>query len=95
MDLGPIKERVAKATPEVMLTRYAHGGARAFVDNRNIRKLVADFYDEENCEFYWRARTDVPALVLEVERLRAALAVEVAACDEAEQRAAALCETIR
>ena len=74
LNLEAIKARCEKATEssDLTLTQYAHGGGRLFVIGgpNSERKLVADFYDEDNREFYYHARTDLPALVAEVERLR-------------------------
>lgn len=73
-ELAAIKARCAKATPDDVLCmdRYDHGGGRMYVieDGPHDRQLIADFYDEGNREFYASARTDIPRLVAEVERMR-------------------------
>lgn len=72
LNLEAIKARCEKATGDLTLATYAHGGGRLYVIGgpQSQRQLVADFYDEDNREFYYHARTDLPALVAEVERLR-------------------------
>lgn len=73
-ELAAMRERCAKATEssDLTLTPYAHGGGRLFVIGGPSaeRQLVADFYDDDNREFYYHARTDIPRLIAEVERLR-------------------------
>lgn len=74
LDLGPIKERAERATKadDLTLTRYDHGGGRMFVVGGPDaeRRLVADFFDEPDREFYANSPKDIPALVAEVEALR-------------------------
>ena len=73
IDLKAIERRAAKATPvddRIMRFRYQHGGGRMI---RDERELVLDVYDEANREFYFSARTDIPALCQEVRELRLAL----------------------
>lgn len=65
IDLKAIEGRAAKATPvddRIMRFRYQHGGGRMI---RDERELVLDVYDEANREFYFSARTDIPALCQE------------------------------
>ena len=62
--LNEIEARANAATDHVKLERYRHGGGRlANFSTNSDRELVADFYNEEDREFYTAARTDVPALV--------------------------------
>jgi hypothetical protein len=69
--LEEIKARCDAATPGPHLTRYDHGGGRSFTgplvrqgpEDDERRKLVADYYQEADREFYHQARTDLPALV--------------------------------
>lgn len=77
LDLEAIRERVEKATPadNLTLTRYEHGGGRLFVDldigTPEGRDLVADFYEEDDREFYFAARTDIPLLLSHIDALAA------------------------
>ena len=83
LNLEAIKARCEKATGDLTLATYAHGGGRLYVIGgpQSERQLVADFYDEDNREFYYHARTDLPALVAEVERLRQVEAAALALRD--------------
>ena len=76
-ELDAIRGRCEKATPNPELTRYDHGGGRSFLQTgdweslhgKRDRKLVADYYNEEDREFYHQARTDIPALLAHIEEL--------------------------
>ena len=76
-ELNAIGERCEKATPNPELTRYDHGGGRSFLQTgdweslhgKRDRKLVADYYNEEDREFYHACRTDIPALLAHIEEL--------------------------
>ncbi len=65
--LQEIEERAEKATAGLEYARYDHGGGRAF---HNGRTLVLDCYDEDNREFYFNAREDVPWLVARLKRAK-------------------------
>lgn len=62
-ELKEIEERCNKATPGPNLIRYSLGGGRSLLDNGRERKLVADYYNEEDREFYHNALTDIPRLL--------------------------------
>ena len=62
-ELEAIEERSTKATPGPNLVRYSLGGGRSLLDNGRERKLVADYYHEEDREFYHNALTDIPRLL--------------------------------
>lgn len=72
LDIDAIEARANAATPAERLTamRYGHGGGRMFVEGPILRKLIIDAYHEPEREFYFAARTDVPALIAEVRALR-------------------------
>lgn len=84
-DVAAIKARADAATPGPWdIFRYQNGTGRIHVDQEGRRRqliadvesatdVVATVYDEADREFLFHARSDVPALVAEVERLRAAL----------------------
>lgn len=65
--LAEIAGRADAATANTELARYDHGGGRVTMTPRG---LVADFYNEPDREFYFNARTDVPALLRLVAVLR-------------------------
>jgi hypothetical protein len=70
LDLEAIKKREAAATPGKWQTRFV---ARAFASARKDPELLVvtpQSYDWLDADFIAHARTDVPALILEVERLR-------------------------
>ena len=68
MNIEHIKSLLAKATPgPIELTRYAHGGGRAF----SGRELVADFFSEGDRELYTAARAAFPALLKVAEAAKA------------------------
>lgn len=76
-ELAEIERRANEATAGGQLARYDHGGGRLAIFDGDNRDLIADFYDEANREFYFHARTDIPALLStlrtresEIERLR-------------------------
>lgn len=66
----------AKATPHgpnTKLMRYPHGGGRLYLEDmdgfaRADRDLIADFYDEDNREFYYALDPETVRLVLDVVR---------------------------
>lgn len=60
--ISEIAEREKKATNSPHLSVYEHGGGRMFSGN----DLIADFYDEENREFYYHSRGDIPFLLAEL-----------------------------
>jgi hypothetical protein len=66
-ELQEIEERWKKSTPtpETKLIRYENGGGRMFKDltDEAPRKLVADFYEEPDREFYAHAWADVRRLL--------------------------------
>lgn len=80
-ELDAIRERCEKATPGPELVRYEHGGGRSYIQTgdweslhgKRDRKLVADYYNEEDREFYHSARADIPALLAHIEELEAKL----------------------
>lgn len=55
--VAKIAELDAKRTQHPSMMRYEHGGGRLALVEQGNRKLVADFYDEENREFYGEAPT--------------------------------------
>jgi hypothetical protein len=57
------------ATPKLELTRYEHGGGRAFVIKDGRPELVADYYDERNREFYHESPTALPVLLFMVKQM--------------------------
>ena len=61
------KEIQAAATADPILIRYEHGGGRSYILTPK-RKLVADYYHEEDREFYHTSRTDWPELTDWAER---------------------------
>lgn len=72
-----IKERAARATPGPLeLMRYDHGGGRLghFGKTSTERKLVADFFHEEDREFYYHALADIPYLLARLDQFREVLA---------------------
>ncbi len=76
-ELNEIRERCEKATPGPELVRYEHGGGRSYIQTgdweslhgKRDRKLVADYYNEEDREFYHSARADIPALLAHIDAL--------------------------
>jgi hypothetical protein len=76
-ELDAIRGRCEKATPGPLLTRYEHGGGRSYLQTgdweslhgKRDRKLVADYYNEADREFYHHARTDIPNLLAHIEEL--------------------------
>ncbi|HET7552223.1 MAG TPA: hypothetical protein VFK04_13105 [Gemmatimonadaceae bacterium] len=89
--MDAIEARANAATPaeRMVAQRYDHGGGRLFVDGPILRKLIIDAYHEEDREFYFAARTDIPALVAEVRRLKEA----VQDADDARHDALLIAET--
>lgn len=82
LDLEPIKARAAAATPgdwECLPWEQAAGGTDWNVwgpkgsNQVKIDDLHGDFGSESDAQFIAHARTDIPALLAEVERLRADL----------------------
>lgn len=64
-------EKAATPANEIEVTRYGHGGGRAFsrVDGE-ARNLVADFYNESDREAWIAARNALPSMLAEVRALR-------------------------
>lgn len=75
-ELDAMEKRAKAATPfckRMVFTRYYHGGARLFIDGEaGDRTLIADFYHENDREFYFAARTDLPRLIATVRHLESA-----------------------
>lgn len=74
--LAALAELEKKATPadKLMIDRYDHGGGRCFVpgDDRlrgEGRKLVVDYYHEEDRELFHALRLAAPALLAEISHL--------------------------
>lgn len=67
--IARVRELDEKATPAPALTRYGHGGGRAWTGTalEPGRTLVADYYNEGDREFYHAARTLLPRLAKVVE----------------------------
>jgi hypothetical protein len=75
-ELKAIEARANAATSHDRITYvcYEHGGGRAYVDGEaGARHLVMDSYEQADREFDFATRTDIPALVAEVRRLRGIL----------------------
>lgn len=74
LPIEKIRELLEKAnrSPSRTLIRYDHGGGRLYIpgDGDERRDLIADFYDEANREFYYRAPENIEALLAEVQRLQ-------------------------
>jgi len=69
--LERVKELDREASPAPHLTRYGHGGGRAWTGTPSDpgRTLVADYYNEGDREFYHAARDGWPRLAKAVEIL--------------------------
>ena len=77
-NIREIQSRAEKATPGPTLMRYEHGGGRSLLETLDpkgnpLRKLVADYYEEPDREFYHHARTDIPALCADLLEAREAI----------------------
>ena len=61
-------QRLAEAATHIdtlTLARYEHGGGRLADFNDGSRKLVADFYDEANREYYYAANPQAVLALLD------------------------------
>lgn len=73
-DLARLKALALKATqtqPQDLM-RYDHGGSRLAIIRDGTRRLVADFYHEEDTEFYGEGCNPAAILAL-IDRIEAAL----------------------
>ena len=94
LDLGPIKERAERATEGPWVFDRKATGGEASPSLFSNAKILGDlapmpittgtpFWTDSDFDFIAHARADIPALVAEVEALRAALGAERYHCDEA------------
>ena len=80
LDLGPIKARLAAATPGPLVLRSTSGDTKGGNIDSPTGKMVAYANTDEEISFYGgdaaiflNASTDIADLITEVERLRAAV----------------------
>lgn len=66
--LDEIRARL-EAADEGDLTRYDHGGGRLIDEGGEYRVLIAQFYQENNREFYANAPADIEFLLDRIEYL--------------------------
>lgn len=75
MNFDDLEKKAREATCFLEVFRYYHGGGRVFKSgtNRDEKFLIADFYDEENREYYLAADpVTILALIDENKRLKLA-----------------------
>ncbi len=63
IDIEELKRLEAVATKGATLTRYSHGGGRLAVDELPGRKLVVDYYQENDREYLEALRNSAKELI--------------------------------
>lgn len=63
IDIEELKRLEAEATKGATLTRYSHGGGRLAVDELPGRKLVVDYYQENDREYLEALRNSAKELL--------------------------------